>query len=208
MSLLDFSGLKAELVRRGAQDDDDRNGRWINMAYRLIVTAYDWPFTILETTGATSAGSVTVGSNFRKVLTVTDKNFGDPGRPLKRISPEELSEQLHVRDFGLTGNPEYWYYDPANGMLKTFPVGGTIHVRYLTRLDPLVNAADLPLLDEAYQFMIVDRAMVEVYYDMDNVASATGLMQKYTNDMAKMAADYNVISRTHTYIDVGDPYDG
>lgn len=203
-----LSELTFELVARGADDNETRNTRWINMAYRLIIDAYDWPFAIIDNTGTADAGTVTVGSNFRKVLLVADKNFGNPGRPLKRISFEELSEQLHVRDVTITGVPEYWYYDAPSSTIRTFPSGGTVYVRYLTRLDELANPDDTPLFDDAYQLMIVDRAMIEVHMDNDNVASAQALQAKYAGDLQKMAMDYGVLSRTHTYVDVGEPYDG
>lgn len=204
-----FAELKAELVARGAENDATRNGRWLNQAYRAIANAQDWPFTEDEATGSTGAGTVEV-ANVRKVIVVGDvtHSANPPGRNLKRISFAELAEDIKVEDADHTGNPEFWWLDNSTSTITTWPLGGTIYVRYHKRLDPLSDDNDTPVFDEEYHPLIVDRAMVEVYKNSDEFEAATAALNQFYADLASMAKDYQVYAREHSYIQVVEPYDG
>lgn len=202
---MNFTALTDELVNRGAEGDTTRNGQWINLAYRRIINAFSWPFTEAEVTGSAGAGTATV-ADFRKALVVSDKTT-TPGRPLHKITLPELVEDMKVEDVALTGTPQFWYYDGINSIIKTYPLGGTIYVRYNKRV-PVLSGANSPIFLDEYHLLIVDRAMVEVYKDNDELATAAQAMQDYRLGLAEMASDYEVDSREGSYIQVGEPYDG
>lgn len=201
-----FADLKTELVARGAENDDDRAGFWINIAYRKIINAQDWPFTEIVTIGTSGAGLVAI-TDVRKIITVGDVSDGGsgPGRRLKRISFPELVEDLGVEDVGETGTPEYWWM--ASGSILAYPLGGTIFVRYHKRVPELTGVTE-PIFDAEYHPLIVDRAMVEVYKDADEFAAAKEALNQYYIDLAEMTKDYQVFSREHGYIQVHDATDG
>lgn len=207
---MDFLDLRQELVDRGALDDPTRNGNRIDAAYRIITNAFDWPFAVKTATGVADAGEVAV-ADLRKVIVVGDLSqagSGDePGRRLDAINYEELAEDLDVDDVGQTGTAQYWWYDAAAGAIKSYPVGGTLYVRYYKRFEPL-STATTPEFDEEYHLLIVDRAMVEAYKDTDDYAMARDALQLYQTGLAGMAQDYEVFKREHSYIQVVNPYDG
>lgn len=208
-----FAELTSELVARGAVSDSTRNGRWINVAYRRIGNAYDWPFTEAVATGATGAGSLQL-TDFRKAQYVGDlaQTSGvTPGFPLARITPAELAEEYGISNLAAAGTPSFWWLDtsvgPALPNIRTYPLGGTVYVRYQKRLDELAGS-QAPVFDEEYHSLIVDRAMVEVYRDADEQGLAKDLMNQFREDLASMAQDYEVYSRQGSYIQVVDPTDG
>ena len=204
---MNFTELLAELVARGAQDDDTRNGRWINLAYQDIVNGTDWPFTVAEATGTTGAGTVVV-SDVRKVIAVGDVSNGTtPGTLLQRISYDELASDQFVENIAQTGTPQFWWLDETSDTIKAYPVGGTIFVRYFQRLSDLSGTA-LPAFDAAYHNLIVDRAMVEVYLDDDQFDAAAALQQKVDRGVAAMIQHYERFAKEPTFIQVVDPYDG
>jgi len=203
-----FADITAEMAARGSEAGATRNGVWANVAYRMIVNAHDWPFTITATTGTVDAGGVAV-STFRKAIVVGDLGSTalPPGRRLHKITYEEIAEDIEGEDIVVAGTPEFWWYDGAAGLINTFPKGGTIYARYYQRLAPLTGVQE-PVFDEEYHNLIVDRAMVEVHKDSSEWDVATAALNQYYVDLAAMARDYQVYSREHGYIQVPDAYDG
>jgi hypothetical protein len=204
-----FAELLAELVARGAENNPTRNGRWINLAYREIANAYDWPFTEVTATGTAGTGIVAV-ADVRKVHVVGDISAAPtkvPGRKLDRITFDELSEDLHIEDVAQTGIPEFWWLDSADTTIKGHPLGGTIYVRYQKRLAELTGV-DVPAFNAEYHLLIVERAMSDVYADIPEDDASARALQRYERGLLKMASDYQVNSREHSYIQVGEPYDG
>lgn len=204
-----FADLKTELIARGAVDDGGtRLGQWVNMAYRRIANSFDWPFTEVTATGTALAGTVVV-ADVRKVQFVGDISASGaaPGRQLSKITIAELNEELLIDNVSTTGTPDFWYLDAATSTIKTYPSGGTVYVRYHKRLDPLTGVQS-PVFDEEYHNLIVDRALVESYKDTDEFQAARELMQDFLGNLSAMAMDYQVYSREHSYIQVGEPFDG
>lgn len=204
-----FAELKTELIARGATDDGGtRLGRWINLGYRKIANAYDWPFTEVTATGTALAGTVVV-ADVRKVQFVGDISSSGqaPGRQLSKITPAELSEELFIDNLATTGTPDFWYMDPATSTIKTYPLGGTVYVRYYKRLDELTGV-QAPVFDEEYHPLIVDRAMIEAYKDTDELDTAAKALAQVEFDIGRMALDYQLVAREHSYIQAGEPFDG
>lgn len=203
---MNFTEIVAEVGSRGAEDVVARTESWVNFAYRKIVNAYEWPFTIEEATGTAGAGTVTI-SDFRRAIVVGDISDGSeaPGRRLKKITYEEIAEDIQAEDITTTGTPEFWWLD--GDVIKTFPSGGTVFVRYHKRVAPLSGVQE-PIFDEEYHQLIVDRAMVEVYKDTEEFKAASALLSDYFANLVDMAKDYQVYSREHSYIQHPNPYDG
>lgn len=204
-----FADLQTEIIARGAQNDATRNGRWLNLAYHEIANAYDWPFTEVTATGASGAGVVAV-ADVRKVIVVGDVSGTGglvPGRKLRKITFTELAEEFDIENVAQAGTSEYWWHDPTAGQIKTYPLGGTIYVRYYKRLVDLSGSL-VPVFDAEYHNLIVDRAMVEVYKDTPEFDLVQPQLQDYLVRLGRMAQDYQVLSREHSYIQVVNPYDG
>lgn len=201
--------MVTELVARGAEVDTTRNEQWLNLAYKEIWNAYEWPFAEAEVTGTALAGFVAAPADFRKAIYVTDKQLGTaPGRPLDFITMAELQEDYSIENLALTSSsPEFWYYDPVLAQIKAYPVGGTIYMRYYKRA-VTVAGATVPLVPAEYHLLIVDRAMVEVYKDNDEDEKAEKHLAFFDRQLKEMAKDYDVISRASSYIQVGETYDG
>lgn len=206
---MNLTALQTELIARGAEGSDSaRLITWINLAYHEIVNAYDWPFTEVEATGTANAGFVAV-TDFRKAQFVTNKAVGTtPGAPLNKILYPELIEDLGVQDIASTGTPSYWWYDGVTSRINTFPVGGTVFTRYQKRPVDLAVGADVPIIPTEYQYLIVDRAMVEAYKDNDEFSSAGQAYGLYKVQLLQMARDIGVLSRAPGYVQVSDPQDG
>lgn len=203
---MDLTAMALEAVARGAEASETRLDAWLNQAYRRILNAYDWPFTEATTTGAAGTGVVTI-TDFRKAILVSDSTLNSPGARLSKITWPELSEDIEAEKFAQTGTPEFWYFDGVANQIKTYPLGGTITVRYYKRINPL-TAADSPVFDEEYHLDVVDRAMIEVYKDNDEMESAATQAQIVRDNLLQMARDYQVISREVSYIQLPNPYDG
>lgn len=200
--------MVTELVARGAEVDTTRNEQFLNLAYKELWNAYEWPFSLAEVTGSAGAGFVTEPSDFRKASYVTDKSGGTvPGRPLDQINMEDLQEDYKFEDFAKTGTPEFWYRDPLLARIVTYPVGGTVYMRYWKRAATTTGATSM-LVPAEYHMLIVDRALVEVYKDNDEQANAEKQLAFFDRQRLQMADDFGLISRATGYINVGTPYDG
>lgn len=205
---MNFAELKTEFYARGTDYlNEDAAGvaraeRWLNQAYREILNLHSWSFLNATATGAAGAGSVNV-PDLRKILFVADASSGsNPGRPLKRVSIEDLAAE--GADLALTGTPEWYWVEGTT--IYGYPFGGTIAVRYIKRVDPMTGT-DTPVFDEEYHNLIVDRAMIKAYIDSDNFEAANALRAEVNLALAAMAEDYLLVSREVQYIPV-DPYDG
>jgi hypothetical protein len=158
-----------------------------------------WPFLQSDEVGAAGLGIVFV-PDLRRIEYVTDVTGQDtthPGRPLKYVTRSELVAE--GSDLTQTGQPEMYYV--TNGTtINAYPVGGTLRVDYVRRVEPL-SGTDEPLFDEEYHNLIIDRAMVKAYIDSDNFEAAATLKAEFELGAAAMAEDYMVESREVQYIE-------
>jgi hypothetical protein len=90
-------------------------------------------------------------ADLRKVETVRDTTSG---RWLER------SSRQRVVTLGLDpdtqGTPDVYYID--NGVIRTFPVGGTLAVRYWKVPDEMASSADTPVVPARFRDVIVTGA--------------------------------------------------
>lgn len=196
---MDFSELKVEFYARGTDNlSEDGPGvvraeRWLNQAYREICNLHPWPFLHATTSG--TGGEVSI-PDVRRIIYVTDVE----GNYLQPTTIEQLVNSDGVTNLSTTGTPDYWYLD--NTILKTFPVGDSINVRYIKRVGPLTGT-DVPLFDEEYHTLIVDRAMIKAYQDSDNFEAAAALREEFNSEVQAMVEDYQVYTADLFFI---DPY--
>jgi hypothetical protein len=125
---------------------DNEATRRINDAYVSIVDGDDdWTFCEADAAGASP---LTI-EDLRKVATVRDTSTG---AWLPRLSRDEIiSRDL---DPATTGSPVGYYID-AGTIVRTYPVGGTIAVRYWKVPPPLVTDEDEPVIPVRFRDTIL-----------------------------------------------------
>lgn len=206
---MNLTELKTELYARGFDYlSEDAAGvvraeRWLNQAYREILNLQAWPFLVVTSTGTAGAGTISV-PDLRKIIWVRDVSSSGT-YPLQRVAVADLVNQ-DAAVLTDTGTPESYYVE-SGGQVKAYPVGGTLEVRYVKRIEPLTGT-DTPLFDEEYHNIIVDRAVVKAYIDSDNFEAAAALKAEFDAGVLSMTEDYLMDSREVSFIDVGTPYDG
>lgn len=202
-----FEELKDELFARGTnylEEDatsEARAERWLNQSYREILNLHAWPFLQTTQTGVADDGFVSV-PDLRKIRFVQDVSES-PARKLDRVSLDDLASD--GEDLAETGTPD-WYYVDGGNIVRSFPLGGTIKVYYIKRVDPLSGSSS-PIFDEEYHNLIVDKAMILAHIDNDNYEAAGALQAIVNQRLIAMSEDYLLDSRDVQFIQV-DPYDG
>lgn len=157
-----FTDLKAELADRGFSSlSDTRLGRYVNDGYLELAEAELWPFRLATASGT---APLTV-SDLGVVESVTETST--PMR-LGFLSRQTLSD-TYV-DLTRTGQPQYVYVD--NGAVRTYPVGGTLSVRYYKVPAELSSGSDAPIVPARYQSAIVDFASRRAFEDANNTEQA------------------------------------
>jgi hypothetical protein len=201
---MNFAELKEEFYARGTDYlSEDAAGvaraeRWLNQAYRQVVNLQPWPFLQQDAAGDLTVVTQLTVPDLRKIRYVTDSSSGSyPGRPLKRVSIDDLVSD--GEDLSLSGTPEYYYVVSGN-RVSTYPLGSSIYVAYIQRVAPL-SGADEPIFDEEYHDVIVDLAMIKAYKDSDNFEAAAALRQEVDSQLAAMVEDYMLDSREVQYIE-------
>lgn len=157
-----LADLQAELYARGydhlAQDAAGvaRGLRWINQAAAELTLEELWPFRLNTATGAAPLSI----ADLDRVLSVVDT--GNSNRELVEMTERELT----TWDLSYAGTALYFYRDSLQ--VKTYPVGGTLSVRYYSLPTDLVSPADTTLVPARYMDVIVDGAVRRAAKDRDN----------------------------------------
>lgn len=142
----DLSGLRARLVDRGFDDlDEGQLDYLLNTAYQEICDLEDWPFCEANTSGAPP---LTV-STLRKIRTVRDTV---QGIWLVRTDRSDVVEA--GLDPNTAGAP-VWYFIDSGTEIRTYPLGGTLSVRYYEAPAAMALAADTPIVPERFRDIIV-----------------------------------------------------
>lgn len=158
-----FSDLKTELSDRGfAYLSDARLGRYVNQARTEIDEMELWPYRQATATGV---APLTI-SDLSSIESVWDSGGN---RNLTIRDRRDLVDTY--RDLTVTGTAR-WVYVEGSTVVRTYPVGGTLTVRYYKSTPDLSAAGDLPLLPTRYAYVIVDAAVRRAYQDDDNAAMA------------------------------------
>jgi hypothetical protein len=169
-----LADLQSELYARGydhlAQDAAGvaRGLRWINQAAAELTLAELWPFRLSTATGAAPLSITTLSS----VLSVIDT--GNASAELSEMTERELVDAgIDLTD---TGTPLYWYRDSLQ--IKTYPVGGTLSVRYWALPTDLASPTDQTLVPARFMDAIVDGAVRRAAKDRDNWETVGGAEQE------------------------------
>lgn len=158
-----------------------RAKRWINEAYKEVCAEEPWPF--LETT-ATGAAPLAV-SSVDAVLSVVDTTNNNQ---LKGVDRRTLVAWF--TDLTTTGTADYWYLDDTT--IRVYPVStASLSVRYTQIPSDRSADADTFLIPTRFQRMIIDRAVIDAYWDNDEAASAKELEGRYQQDLLRMLKAYS-----------------
>ncbi len=169
----DFFGRGFDHYRTPADSLAQAN-RWINQAYLKLCEEALWPFLL-----ATATGSAPLAvADLRAIRTV--KTAGVT-RPLDPIDEDELADGY---DLTTTGTPTWFYVD--NLTVRTYPVGGTLTVRYWKVPAVLAADGDTALIPDRFCDAIVDRAvMAAAREDAPEAAAAARASYDDTVDLMR-----------------------
>lgn len=157
-----LADLQTELYSRGYDNlNQDAAGqaralRWINQAVAELTLEEAWPFRLNTATGAAPLSITDLG----EVLSVIDT--ANSNAELDELTERELTAD----DLTDTGTPAYWYRD--NLQIKTWPVGGTLSVRYYSIPTDLAAVSDTTLIPKRFMDVIVNGAVRRAAMDNDN----------------------------------------
>lgn len=162
-----FLQLQTEFYARGYDYLNDggvgvtRAKAWINQAYAELCEEDDWPFLITSTSGA---APLTI-ADLRTIFTVVDT--------ASRVVLTPMPEDELVDNFTTittTGTPFYFYVDDL--VVKTYPVGGTLTVRYWKIPTLLTANGDIAIVPDRFANLIVDGTVRRAQIDNDNQPGA------------------------------------
>jgi hypothetical protein len=169
----------------------------IERAYQQICAKYKWPF--LETVALGEAPLEI--ADLRTVQSV--KNKGEEVR-LNGVMRPWLA--YRYPDLTASGTPVYYYLEGNN--LCTYPTSGEIEVVYFKRPAAL-GSSDEPLIPTEFQYLLIDRVIVDCLRDDDEYEEARNLKAEVddgVNEMvhALMHRDHGgsrVVGRSGTALD-------
>lgn len=193
--------LQTELYARGydhlAQDATGvaRALRWLNQAHNEICLEELWPFRLNTATGAAPLSIPTMD----RVYSVTDT--ANNAMPLAEAGEDELADMF---DLASTGTP-YWFYRDSL-QIKTYPVGGTLSVRFYSLPTDLASPTDTTLVPKRYMDVIVDAAVIRAAKDRDNAEAVALAKQERDRGLDLMRRQLLPIPR-HTVV-TGSSTDG
>ncbi len=185
-----FGDLQTEFFARGHDylNRDDagraRAKRWLNQAHARVVMEELWPFRTATATGAAPLSITGLG----QVLTV--KNTDDGDRELYEGSEHELT----IYDLGTAGTPIMFYRDSF--YVRTFPVGGTLSVRYYREPVDLVNVDETTMVPSRFADLIIDDAVRRAAKDRQYGEGVQLAAAEYQDGLALMRRDL-LVAPTH-----------
>lgn len=176
---MNFVELKAELAARGySRLSDARLGLCVNEGRRRLDNAALWPYRLASASGAAPLTIADLGS-VEEVLDTSNSS-----QPLTHSPRRSILDDFG--DLTTTGHPWYFYID--NGVVRTYPVGGTLAVRYYKRTAVLTSTAT-PLAPEDYHMLYVDLAEEEAHAGKTDWAGAQALEARIQLKMQEMLND-------------------
>lgn len=159
-----FLQLQTEFFARGFDYLNDagtgltRAKAWINQAYLELCEEEAWPFLLTTATGAAPLAVADIG----RVLSVLDT--ANASNPLYEMDEDELMDNF--QPITTTGVPTFFYVDDTT--IRTYPVGGTLSVRYW-KVPALLSAnGDIAVVPDRFMNLIVDGAVRRAQNDEDN----------------------------------------
>lgn len=161
-----FLQLQTEFYARGFDYLNDggtgqtRALAWINQAYQELCEEDLWPFLLTSSSGA---APLTI-SDLRVIFTVVNTPT------LTVLLPVPEDEVLDTYStLTTTGVPQFFYTDDL--VVRVYPVGGTITVRYWKTPTVLAANGDAIVVPDRFANLIVDGAVRRAANDSDDSAT-------------------------------------
>lgn len=171
--------LRTEFLRRGFDYfPADRANLYVNTAYQELCGMELWPFLENTTTGPPPLTVPDLGTLRTVKDTVT-------GQPLQACDLRDLVEQWV--DVTQTGSP--WGYYLEQGKLKTFPVGGTLEVRYYLVPANLAGDTDQAVVPDRHCMLIVNIAVRLALLDDNDAGDQQAVQAEITAGLDRMRQD-------------------
>jgi hypothetical protein len=180
--------LRTEVQARGFDYlTDGRVNRFINDAYVRLCNMALWPFREITAIGAAPLTITDLGV----LASVIDTSNGNNSLAWR-------DRRTLVDTFGdlTTAGTATYFYIEDGGTLRTYPVGGTLAVRYWRRAVKLVNDADVSIVPDDYSDVLIDMAVRRAYIDSDNFAAANALKADVDERIGQMMVDL-LIQQVH-----------
>lgn len=169
--------LRQELSDRGFAYLTTARLNWlINAAHTELNEFELWPWRY--TTASGPAGLYI--SDLGVISSVVDTDARHALVP--RTARDLLNE---VTDLSTPGSPVF-FYPSASTIVNTYPVGGTLSVRYYAATPPLIQDADLPVIPARFIPTIIDIAVRRGYLDDENFPSVQGLQAEIDRQIELM----------------------
>lgn len=163
-----FLQLQTEFYARGYDYLNDagagvtRAKAWINQAYLELCDEDLWPFLLTTASGAAPLAI----ADMRAIQSV--QNTANAGDVLAPFPEDELTDYYNL--LTTTGVPDYFYLDDTT--VRTYPVGGTLSVRYW-KVPALLSAnGDIAVVPDRFANLIVDGAVRRAANDNENAQAA------------------------------------
>jgi len=171
--------MRQEVMDRGYKFiNETRLTGFLQRAYQQICARELWPF--LETTKEGNAPLEV--ADVRKVMSVRDVTNDVL---LQGVSRNYLVH--YYSDLTDTGKPSYWYLE--NNTIKVYPVSTIkLDVRYF-KVPAELASEDEPLIPKRFQYLVIDRAIVDCLRNGNDYDEARGLMADYREGLGVMTAD-------------------
>lgn len=184
--MADFQTLQADFFAGGFDHLNDagaglaRAKRYLNAAYkRDIVKHANWPFR--ETT-STGSAPLTVGATLGPVASVFDTT-----RNVKLHPVDRRTLNASYSDLSIAGSAQ-WYYLQA-GVIKTYPVGGTLTVVHWQVPVDLSANGDTPIVPADYHELIVIGALRRAHMDAQNFDAAQAYKTELLEGLQTMESE-------------------
>lgn len=179
MPALTFATMQTELSDRGfSRLSATRLGYFINQARADLDNAMPWPYRLTSASGAAPLTITDLGT-IEEVVNTANQSL-----PLDYSSRRSLLDSYGI--LTTTGVPCWFYVD--NGVVRTYPVGGTLTVRYYKRT-PDLTGVQAPLAPSDYHLLIVDMAEQRAHRGKGDVATAAALQPSIDTQFARMVDD-------------------
>jgi hypothetical protein len=162
-----FLQLQTEFYARGFDYLNDggagatRAKAWINQAYDELCEEELWPFLL---TTASGAAPLTV-ADIRTIMSVVDTVSS---RVFAPVDEDELTDDF--LPLTTAGTPSFYYVDDT--IVRTYPVGGTLTVRYWKVPVFMSATTDIAIVPDRFVNLIVDGAVRRAQNDNDNAPGA------------------------------------
>jgi hypothetical protein len=176
---LTFATLQTELSDRGfARLTTTRLGYFINQARADLDGFRPWPYRLTTASGAAPLTITDLGTIESVVDTANNSN------QLEFVSRQNLLDYYGI--ITTTGTPSFYFID--NGIVRTYPVGGTLSVRYF-KATPDLTGVQVPLAPPEFHFLIVDMAEQRAHRSKGDIATANALQPYIDQQLQGMVED-------------------